>query len=129
MTTKQIIPRKQAQRDVDDVIAHYLGQAAERAAMGSIDALEEAYAHISCHPSTSSPRYAHELNLPSLRFWPLTRYPHLVFCGAHQSHRRVARIARPARHPDRGSGTKPDLIGTSDNGFANLRSFPWLPIR
>ena len=24
-------------------------------------------------------RYAHELNLPGLRFWPLARYPHLVF--------------------------------------------------
>ena len=23
--------------------------------------------------------YAHELNLPGLRFWPLARYPHLVF--------------------------------------------------
>lgn len=41
---------------------------------------ERAYAHISRHPATGSPRHAHELNLPGLRFWPLTGYPHLVFC-------------------------------------------------
>ena len=28
---------------------------------------------------TGSNRYAHELNLPGLKFWPLTRYPYLVF--------------------------------------------------
>jgi hypothetical protein len=30
------------------------------------------------HAATGSPRYAHALNLPGPRFWPLTRYPHLV---------------------------------------------------
>ena len=47
--------------------------------MGFINALGQAYAHISRHAATGSPRYAHELNLPGLRFWPLTHYPHLVF--------------------------------------------------
>jgi hypothetical protein len=46
---------------------------------GFIDSLEQAYTHISRHPATGSPRYAHELNLPGLRYWPLTRYPNPVF--------------------------------------------------
>ena len=50
-----------------------------QAALGFIDALEQAYAHISRHPATGSPRYAHALDLPGLRCWPLTRYPYLVF--------------------------------------------------
>ena len=26
-----------------------------------------------------SPRYGHETNLPGLRAWPLSQYPHIVF--------------------------------------------------
>jgi toxin ParE1/3/4 len=69
-------------------------------ALGFIDALEQAYTHIGRHPATGSPRYAHELNLPGLRAWPLTRYPHIVFYVEHPGpHRCVARAARPAGHP------------------------------
>ena len=79
MKFKPIIPRVLANRDVDEAIAHYLDQDAEAAALGFIGALEQAYTHISKHAATGSLRYTHELNLPGLRFWPLTRYPHLVF--------------------------------------------------
>ena len=79
MKAKLVVPRELANLDVDEAIGHYLGESAAEAAMGFIDALEQAYAHISHHPSTGSPRYAHELNLPGLRSWPLTHYPYLVF--------------------------------------------------
>ena len=79
MKHKPVIPREQANRDVDDAVAYYLNEAAESVALGFIDALEQAYAHIARHPGTGSPRYAHELNLPGLRTWSLTRYPYLVF--------------------------------------------------
>lgn len=78
MKAKPIVPRELANRDVDEAIAYYLGEEAEQAALGFIDALEQAYKHISRHPATGSPRYAHALNLPGLRSWSLTRYPHLV---------------------------------------------------
>lgn len=55
---KPVIPRAQAHRDVDDAIAYYLSEDAEQAALGFIDALEEAYGHIGRHPATGSPRYA-----------------------------------------------------------------------
>ncbi len=79
MKTKPIVPRELANQDVDEALEHYLHENADQAALGFIDALEQAYTHIGRHPATGSPRYAHALNLPGLRSWPLTRYPHLVF--------------------------------------------------
>ena len=49
------------------------------AALGFVDALEAAYDHICRAQATGSPRYAHELNLPGLRFWPCKRSPYLIF--------------------------------------------------
>lgn len=97
MKAKPVIPREQANRDVDDTTAYYLGEGAEQAGLGFIDALEQAYAHISRHPATGSPCYAHELNLPGLRSWPLTRYPHLVFYVECPDHIDVWRVLHGQR--------------------------------
>lgn len=79
MKAKIVIPREQANRDVDDAVAYSLKEAGEMVAIGFIDALEKAHGHIARHPATGSQRYPHELSLPGLRAWPLTRYPDLVF--------------------------------------------------
>lgn len=79
MKPNPIVPRSHANRDVDDAVAYYLDEAGGDVALGFIDALEHAYTHIGRYPGTDSPHYAHELNLPGLRAWPLTRYPYLVF--------------------------------------------------
>ncbi len=92
MKVKPIVPRELANHDINEIIGYYLGESAEQAAYGFIDALEEAYAHIGRHPATGSPRYAHELNLPGLRFWPLSRYPHLVFYVERPDHIDVWRV-------------------------------------
>ncbi len=97
MKVKPIIPRILANRDVDEAIKHYLDQDAAPAALGLIDALEQAYAHIGKHGATGSPRYAHELNLPGLRFWPLTRYPYLVFYIEQEDHIDVWRVLHGQR--------------------------------
>lgn len=76
---KPVVPRELAHRDVEDAVDHYLGEGSKQAAHGFIEALAQAYAHIGRHPATGSPRYAHELSLPGLRFWALKRYPQLVF--------------------------------------------------
>ena len=75
---KPLTRRAQADADVADAIDYYVGESTA-AALGFVDALEAAYAHIRRAPATGSPRYAHELNLPGLRFWSLKRYPYLVF--------------------------------------------------
>jgi len=97
MKAKPIVPRELANQDVDEAIEHYLSENAEQAALGFIDALENAYAHIGRHPATGSPRYAHELNLPGLRFWSLTRYPQLVFYIEREDHIDVWRVLHGQR--------------------------------
>ena len=97
MKVKPIVPRAQAHRDVEDAVAHCLAEKAEAAALGFIDALENAYGHIGRHPATGSPRYAHEWNLPGLRSWPLTRYPYLVFYVERSGHVDVWRVLHGQR--------------------------------
>jgi toxin ParE1/3/4 len=95
---KPVVPRALAQQDVEGAIAHYLAEDAEAAALGFIDALQQAYAHIGRHAATGSPRYAHELNLPGLRSWPLTRYPFLVFYVERPDHIDVWRVLHGKQH-------------------------------
>ena len=97
MKTKPVISRELANQDIEGALDHYLGEGAEQAAFGFIDSLELAYAHISRHSATGSPRYAHELNLPGLRFWPLARYPYLVFYVEHEQHIDVWRVLHGSR--------------------------------
>lgn len=98
MKTKPVVPREQARRDVEDAVAHYLAEGTEAAALGFIDALEKAYHHIGRHPATGSPRYAHELDQPGLRAWPLTRYPYLVFYVEHPDYIDVWRVLHGKQH-------------------------------
>lgn len=79
MKVKPVIPRAQARQDVEDAIAHYLAGQVPEAALGFIDALKKGFRHIARHPASGSPRSAHELDLPGLRAWPLSGYPHLIF--------------------------------------------------
>ena len=97
MKAKPVVPRDLANRDVDEAIDYYLQEGAENAALGFIEALEQAYTHISRQPATGSPRYAHELNLPGLRSWPLTRYPYLVFYLERTDHVDVWRVLHDRR--------------------------------
>ena len=79
MKFKPVRQRQLAVEDVQDAIDYYVKVDALPAALGLIDALEAAYVHIAEHPATGSPRYAHALNIPELRSWPLTRFPFLIF--------------------------------------------------
>jgi toxin ParE1/3/4 len=79
VNNKPVIPRSQANRDVEQALDFYLGQDAPDVALNFIDALEAAYNQIGQFPAAGSPRYDHELNLPGLRFLPLHGFPHLVF--------------------------------------------------
>ncbi len=97
MKAKAVIPREQANRDVDAAIAYYLAEAGRPPALGFIDALEQAYAHIGRHPATGSSRHAHQLNLPGLRAWPLSGYPYLVFYVEHPDHVDVWRVLQGQR--------------------------------
>ncbi|MDR2164886.1 MAG: type II toxin-antitoxin system RelE/ParE family toxin [Zoogloeaceae bacterium] len=97
MKARPVIPRALAQQDVDEALDCYLDEDAAHAAPGFIDALERACAHIGPRPATGSPRYAHALDLPGLRDWPLKRYPYIVFCLEHNDHIDVWRVPHSAR--------------------------------
>ena len=97
MRVKPVIPRALANQDVDDAVSYYLSEQAVQAALGFIDALEQAYNHIQRNPATGSPRYAHELDLPGLRSWPLKRYPHMVFYLERDDHIDVWRVLHGLR--------------------------------
>jgi len=94
---RPVIPHEQANRDIDETLGYYLTEGADAAALDFIDALEQAYAHIARHPATGSMQYAHEMNLPGLRFWPLKRFPYLVFYVEHESHIDVWRVLHGKR--------------------------------
>ncbi|MHB1292481.1 MAG: type II toxin-antitoxin system RelE/ParE family toxin [Sulfuricella sp.] len=97
MKCKPIIPRIIAQRDVENAVDHYLNEASEQVALGFIDVLEQAYKHITRHPATGSTRYAHELDLPGLRSWPLKRYPYLIFYVEQSDHIDIWRVLHGQR--------------------------------
>ena len=92
-----VIPRAFAQEDVAQALDYYRDEAGEAVALGFVAALEQAFAHIARQPATGSPRYAHALNLPGLRCWPLTRYPYLVFYLQQADHIDVWRVLHAAR--------------------------------
>ncbi|MDA0236619.1 MAG: type II toxin-antitoxin system RelE/ParE family toxin [Proteobacteria bacterium] len=97
MKLKPVVPREQANRDVDAAIAHDLEEVSPAVAVGFIDALERAYTHISRHPGKGSPRSGHELDLPDLRSWRLSRYPYLVFYVERADHIDVWRVLHGER--------------------------------
>jgi toxin ParE1/3/4 len=97
MKCKPIIPRIIAQRDVEDAVDHYLNEASEQVALGFVDALEQAYKHIARHPATGSTRYAHELDLPGLRSWPLKHYPFPIFYVEQPAHIDIWRVLHGQR--------------------------------
>lgn len=97
MKIKPIVSRTLVTDDVNDAIEHYLNEGGAPAALGFINALEQAYGHIGRFPATGSPRYAHELNLHGLRFWPLKRYPYVVFYVELRDHIDVWRVLHGQR--------------------------------
>ena len=97
MTAKPVVLRELAGRDIDEAVAHYLGEAGERVALGFIDTLEHAFRQIAQHPASGSPRYAHELDLPGLRSWRVKRHPYLVFYLEHRDHIDVWRVLHAQR--------------------------------
>ena len=97
MKAKPVVLRTQAQQDIDEAIAYYLGEGGQDLALRFVDALEQATAHIGRQPVTGSPRYGHELNLPGLRSWPLSRFEHLLFYVEHEGHVDVWRVLHGRR--------------------------------
>ena len=92
MTVKPVIPRERANEDIDAAIEQYLKEDAPEAALGLVDAIEDAYELLGRHPGVGTTRYAYELDLPNLRTWSLRRYPYLIFYVENKDHVDVWRV-------------------------------------
>ena len=60
-------------------------------------AIERALDHVARHPGTGSLRYSHMTDLPGLRFWPVARFPYLVFYVEEADHVDVWRVLHARR--------------------------------
>lgn len=85
-----------ASADIQAAVEFYVAETAPLAAQ-FIDALEHAVHQLESHPATGSPRYAHELNIPQLRFWPLRQFPFALFYIEHTDHLDVIRCVHMSR--------------------------------
>lgn len=97
MKARPVRPRAIARQDVAESLEYYLSEVGEKAAFGFIDELQRAYQLIARNPAASSSRYAHELDIPGLRSWPLKRYPHWVFFIERADHIDVWRVLNGKR--------------------------------
>ncbi|MCZ0953602.1 MAG: type II toxin-antitoxin system RelE/ParE family toxin [Rhodospirillaceae bacterium] len=97
MSGKPVVLRKRARRDIDEAVGHYLFEAGETVALDFIDALETARGLIGEQPGSGSPRYAHELDIPSLRFRIVGRFPYLIFYVERAEEIDVWRVLHGAR--------------------------------
>ena len=97
MSGNPVVLRERAQRDIDEAVGHYLAESGIPLALEFIDALEEAYRRIGERPVSGSPRYAHELDIPGLRFHAVSRFPYLVFYVEREAEVDVWRVLHGAQ--------------------------------
>jgi len=71
--------RPAARVDVDEAAAWYAEQGGTLLELRFIDALVTAFAHIARHPASGSSLRAMPPDVGALRFWPLKKFPYLVF--------------------------------------------------
>ncbi len=97
MTGQPLVRRAEADRDVARIVRHYRREAGRKVALAFVDALGEVYAPIARYPASGSPRYAGALQFPDLRFWPLARFPYLVFYVVRPERSEILRVLHARR--------------------------------
>ena len=97
MSGKPVVLRERARRDIDGADEHQLAEAGPAVAPAFVDALEDALRLVGEQPAAGSPRYAHELDVPGLRFRPMGEFPYLVFHVEGKAEVDVWRVLHGAR--------------------------------
>lgn len=97
MSGKPVVLRERARRDVDEAVEYYLSEAGVADTLAFIDALEVSLRQVGEHPAAGSSRYAHELDLPGLRFRTVGKFPYLVFYVEQEAGIDVWRVLHGAR--------------------------------
>lgn len=76
---KPVRLRQLAATDLENASELYRQQGGEETALDFIDVVERAIRRIGRNPNVGSLKSAHELAIPELRAWPLSRFPFIVF--------------------------------------------------
>ena len=97
MSGKPVVLRERARREIEEAVDHYLAEAGPAVALSFIDALEDVRRHIGEQPGSGSPRYAHKLDIPGLRFRWAGKFPYLVFYVERETEIDVWRVLHGAR--------------------------------
>jgi len=97
VSRKPIVLRERARRDMEEAVDRYLAEAGSAVALSFIGALEDARRQIGEQPGSGSPRYAHELDIPGLRFRSVGKFPYLVFYVERETEIDVWRVLHGAR--------------------------------
>jgi toxin ParE1/3/4 len=87
----------QARRDADDAAALYAEQGGIALELAFTDALEAAVTQIARHPGAGSSRYAEALKAHALRFWPVKKFPYLIFYVEREQHIDISRVLHAHR--------------------------------
>ena len=97
MMAKPVILRRAARIDLENAVDYYTVEAGEVIAGEFADTYILAIGHIATHPDSGASRYSEILSLPGLRFWPLKRFPYLMFYTDEADHIEVWRILHSHR--------------------------------
>lgn len=77
--SKPVVPRILAEDDLERACDHYLTVAGADLALDFLQKFESTLELISQFPATGSPRYGFEPELAGVRFWPMKKFPYLIF--------------------------------------------------
>ena len=97
MNGKPVVLRERAWHDIGAAVEHYMAEAGPAVALAFIDALEDARREIGERPASGSPRHAHELDIPGLRFRRAGRFPWLIFYVETETEIEIWRVLHGAR--------------------------------
>lgn len=86
-----------ARTDVDEAAAWYAEQGGTVLELRFVDALSAAFGHIARHPANGSSLRGMPPDVGELRFWPLKRFPYLVFYLQHGAGVDVWRVLHAER--------------------------------
>ena len=97
MIERRVVLTTQARRDIRQATAWYRTEGGALLARRWVDAVEAALRHIGAPPLTGSTRYAVQLTLDALRFWPIDSFPYLVFYVEREQQIEVGRVLHVKR--------------------------------
>ncbi len=79
MSPKPVIRRERVRQDIEDAADYYFHEGGQALELRFIEAVEAAIHHIATHPAIGSTRHAELGYDEDLRFWPIKRFPYLIF--------------------------------------------------